>query len=255
MDLVGMKVRHKVFGAGTVTAFDESEGGKSGYVTVEFSAKTSKFLYPDAFEKFLTVENEEVNTSILEEIAGDRREKEKYEEKIKLKEAIKQQVMKNASKPKPKAPKTIDDFFGLDYHSENLKREPILTYRDVEGSFGIKTTGLVAKDIYPTETNVVLISNVTKIGGKFVYRDRFTPEGDYIYTGEGKKGDQTMTGGNLAIINAAEDRKDIHLFVKLSPAEYYYQGIFTLADYNLEEGKDEAGNFRLEYKFRLTPRK
>ena len=64
-----------------------------------------------------------------------------------------------------------------------------------------------------------------------------------------------MTGGNLAIKTAAEERKDIHLFVKFSPMEYYYQGIFDLADYTLEEEKDENGNSRLEYKFRLTPKK
>ena len=103
--------------------------------------------------------------------------------------------------------------------------------------------------------NVVLISSVNKIGGKFVYKDRWTAEGDYIYSGEGKTGDQKMEGGNLAIKTAAEERKDIHLFVKISPMEYYYQGIFVLTDYTLEEEKDENGNNRMEYKFRLTPKK
>lgn len=50
-------------------------------------------------------------------------------------------------------------------------------------------------------------------------------EGDYIYSGEGKSGDQSMTRGNLAIKNAAADGKALHLFVKFSPREYYYQGV------------------------------
>ena len=60
-----------------------------------------------------------------------------------------------------------------------------------------------------------------------------------------------MTKGNLAIKNAACDGKKVHLFVKLSPQEYYYQGIFELVDYTYEDEEDENGNTRKEYKFRL----
>ena len=47
MELIGLKVKHTVFGAGVIT---EMEGN---YITVEFAAKTTKFVYPDAFEKFI----------------------------------------------------------------------------------------------------------------------------------------------------------------------------------------------------------
>ena len=260
MDLIGMKVKHKVFGEGTVTACEEAnDGTKSSYITVEFAAKTSKFLYPDALGKFITAVDEEVNNQLLSETTGERKAKEREANIAIIKEAIKQKAEKAEKaeqKAKPKAPaKTLDDYFGEDYHAEKLKREPVLGYRQVEGSFGIKLGVSGGKDINSTEMNVVLISNINKIGGKFVYRDKFTAEGDYIYTGEGKIGHQTMAGGNLAIKTAEEERKDIHLFVKFSPQEYYYQGIFKLADCSLEEGKDESGNFRLEYKFRLTPKK
>ena len=60
-----------------------------------------------------------------------------------------------------------------------------------------------------------------------------------------------MTKGNLAISDAARNGKKIHLFVKFSPQEYYYQGIFELVDYTYEDEKDEDGNIRKEYKFRL----
>ena len=84
-----------------------------------------------------------------------------------------------------------------------------------------------------------------------MYHDKWTAEGDYLYSGEGKTGDQTMTKGNLAIRDAARNGKKIHLFVKLSPQEYYYQGVFELVDYTHENEKDEDGNIRKEYKFRL----
>ena len=46
MELIGLKVKHTVFGAGMIT---EKAGN---YITVEFATKTTKFVYPDAFEKF-----------------------------------------------------------------------------------------------------------------------------------------------------------------------------------------------------------
>ncbi|MGN1457844.1 MAG: hypothetical protein ACI4XP_07815 [Acutalibacteraceae bacterium] len=72
-----------------------------------------------------------------------------------------------------------------------------------------------------------------------------------MYSGEGKIGDQHMTLGNKAIVDAESDGKTIHLFVKFSPQEYYYQGVFSLVDYTYEDDKDESGNIRKEYKFRL----
>lgn len=60
-----------------------------------------------------------------------------------------------------------------------------------------------------------------------------------------------MTKGNYAIKNTACNGKKIHLFVKFSPQEYYYQGVFDLMDIAYEDEKDENGNTRKEYKFRL----
>jgi hypothetical protein len=60
-----------------------------------------------------------------------------------------------------------------------------------------------------------------------------------------------MIKGNLAIKTAAHDGKEIHLFVKFSPKEYYYQGVFELVKYTYEDDIDENGDVRKEYKFRL----
>lgn len=97
----------------------------------------------------------------------------------------------------------------------------------------------------------MLVSSIAKRKDGFVYHDHWTNDGDYIYSGEGKTGDQHLTLGNKAIADAAHDGKLIHLFVKFSPQEYYYQGVFYLVDYVYEDEKDEAGNIRKEYKFRL----
>lgn len=46
---------------------------------------------------------------------------------------------------------------------------------------------------------MVLISSISKAEGNFVYHDKWTSDGEYIYSGEGKTGDQAMSKGNLAI--------------------------------------------------------
>ena len=60
-----------------------------------------------------------------------------------------------------------------------------------------------------------------------------------------------MTSRNRAIVEVAADGKAIHLFVKFSPQEYYYQGVFKLVDYTYENDKDAKGNTRKEFIFRL----
>ena len=62
MELIGLKVKHTAFGVGVITDLEGS------YITVEFASKTSKFVYPDAFEKFLEAEHVAVQQMILDSI-------------------------------------------------------------------------------------------------------------------------------------------------------------------------------------------
>ena len=62
MDLLNLKVRHKVFGSGIVTDVNGE------YLTVQFESKEAKFVYPDAFENFLIAEDDAVQTFILGEV-------------------------------------------------------------------------------------------------------------------------------------------------------------------------------------------
>lgn len=245
MELIGLKVKHNVFGAGVIT---ETDGN---YIMVEFVAKTTKFIYPDAFEKFIKAEDATVQQTIVD---GINDAKTAVEQKRQAEEAARKAVEERRraaiAVAAPKAKKTLDEMFAPDYHAEKLARQPILTYQQVEDQFGIRISGF-GRGINPTDNTVVLISSIGKASGNFVYHDKWTVDGDYLYSGEGKTGDQTMTKGNLAIRDAARNGKKIHLFVKFSPQEYYYQGVFELVDYTYEDEKDEDGNIRKEYKFRL----
>ena len=44
-----------------------------------------------------------------------------------------------------------------------------------------------------------------------------------------------MTRGNKAIADAVLNGKIIHLVVKFSSQEYYYQRVFSLVDYKYED--------------------
>lgn len=61
-DLLDLKVKHKVFGIGVIT------GVSGNYLTIKFAAKESKFVYPDAFEKFIVADDASIQAKIVEEI-------------------------------------------------------------------------------------------------------------------------------------------------------------------------------------------
>ena len=70
MNLLNARIIHKALGAGTVTAFD----GK--YLTVAFSTKTSKFVYPDAFQTFIKAEDPVLQSAIIAEIEAAQKAEE-----------------------------------------------------------------------------------------------------------------------------------------------------------------------------------
>ena len=52
--MIGRQVRHNVFGPGTVT------GSGDGKIAVEFSGVEKRFWFPEAFGRFLTTEDAEL---------------------------------------------------------------------------------------------------------------------------------------------------------------------------------------------------
>ena len=247
MDINNQKVTHKVFGEGIVVSTD------GNHVLIDFGDKGTKtFIYPDAFETFVKLQDASAQAAVEEEIASAQAAKKAAADAAAAERAAVDERRRAEQAPAAgkKRGTDVDHGFGPDYHVEHLARQPILTYKQVEDEFGIRISGF-GKGINKTDTTVVLISSVDKKKSGFVYHDHWDTNGDYIYSGEGKSGDQKMTGGNKVIKDAAADGKTIHLFVKLSPEEYYYQGAFTLVEYYYETEKDEAGDTRKEYKFRL----
>lgn len=252
-DKIGFKVTNKAGATGSITKYD------GHYITIDFGTRKVTHDNKAFIEGYLTfddpVSQSEVEAEIRE-IAESKRIAEEEaakaaEEADRRRKAEEEERRKRAEEAeRARKAEEIDRKFGKDYHVEHLKRQPILTYQEVENQFGIKIAGF-GRGINITEHSIVLISSIDKENGAFVYHDHWDENGDYIYSGEGQVGDHTMTGGNAAIRDAAKDGKTLYLFVKFSPRDYYFQGRFVYVEDKYENEEDKNGNIRKELKFRL----
>lgn len=66
-----LQVKHIAFGVGTILSFD----GK--YMRIKFDGCEKNFVYPDAFEKFLTLVDGTVSDAIKADLAASKEKKEK----------------------------------------------------------------------------------------------------------------------------------------------------------------------------------
>ena len=65
-DMVGQKVTHTMYGCGTITELSNT------YLTVKFGDSEKKFVYPDAFEKYLTSTDSKFMEQVHKDIQAKR---------------------------------------------------------------------------------------------------------------------------------------------------------------------------------------
>ena len=70
-----LQVRHKTFGVGTVILT------KGQYLTVKFDTTEKTFVYPDAFERFLTLADGTVSEEILNDVKESKLAKQRIIDK------------------------------------------------------------------------------------------------------------------------------------------------------------------------------
>ena len=120
MELIGLKVKHAIFGAGVIAAQVDN------YVTEEFAAKTTTFVYPDSFEKFIKAEDESVQAAIVAEInamkvaADQKRQAEETARKIAEEQ---RRAVTAVVAPRAKKSKSLDELFAPDYHVEKMAKQ------------------------------------------------------------------------------------------------------------------------------------
>ena len=71
-DLIGAKVKHKIFSTGTITSIEKDTEKGRGILRVKFATGEYKFVYPDAFERFLAAEDPDIQRRMIEEIQNIR---------------------------------------------------------------------------------------------------------------------------------------------------------------------------------------
>jgi len=81
MNLLNLEVKHKAFGFGTIESFD----GK--YINVKFDSASKVFVYPDVFEKYLTLADGSVSPEIKCDLEVAKAAKQRIQDK-KLEENI-----------------------------------------------------------------------------------------------------------------------------------------------------------------------
>lgn len=232
--LIGRKVVHKSLGAGVIVDV------KGVNVAIDFNGVIRNFQI-EIMDQFFRFDDEDTRKLIQSAIDEIKAAKAAEEAAKKAEKAAKEAAAKRAK---------IVGGFDAGYHAEHLDTDKIYTYQEVEAKFGIRIAGY-GRGCNLTDDSIVLISSVDPSGEHFVYHDKWDDNGDYIFSGEGSIGNQKLTARNKEIINAEKNGKVIHLIIKFSSKEYYYQGVFKLVDYTYEDDLDEKGNTRKEYKFRL----
>jgi 5-methylcytosine-specific restriction enzyme A len=91
-------------------------------------------------------------------------------------------------------------------------------------------------------------------GEQYGYRDDWTKEGVFLYTGEGQIGDMEFIRGNKAIRDHAGDGKDLLLFEAVGKGKgVRFEGQFACASWETTTGPDKLGNPRKVIVFHLVP--
>lgn len=75
MNLINEQITHKVFGKGIIVDHNDS------FITVDFDKDVKKFVYPDAFSKFIKLSDEELAKSLDKVLSKREKEEAALEEK------------------------------------------------------------------------------------------------------------------------------------------------------------------------------
>ncbi len=122
--------------------------------------------------------------------------------------------------------------------------------RDLHANFGGQQQGGIAT---PSQHNLILLFTGEQ-GAQYGYSDGWTPEGVFLYTGEGQRGDMAFVRGNRAVVNHSQDGKDIHLFSYIPKRGFVrYFGQMVCTGHSYRAAPDFENNVRRTIVFELTP--
>lgn len=92
MNLVNEKVIHNTFGQGNVLNYDDS------YIKINFESGTKRFIFPDAFGKYITLVNETAASVIRKKLRKQEEKRKKEALRLKKKGLYKKNDSRSWSK-------------------------------------------------------------------------------------------------------------------------------------------------------------
>jgi 5-methylcytosine-specific restriction enzyme A len=125
----------------------------------------------------------------------------------------------------------------------------VLRRRELHHRFG----GSRMSGISPSRMsdNVLLFSGPA--GEQYGYLDQENLDGTFTYFGEGQRSHQTMTRGNAAILQHAENGKHLRVFRAVGGGRVEYAGEYTYDTHRIVSGYDASRQQRDLIEFTLRP--
>jgi len=121
--------------------------------------------------------------------------------------------------------------------------------KELHGSYGGQSRGGIST---PSEHNFIMLFT-GESGRQYGYKDRWSEDGLFLYTGEGQVGDMEFIRGNKAILEHAEQGKDLYLFEYVARGYVQYLGQMVCRGYEKHNAPDRDGNDRQVIVFKLAP--
>lgn len=129
-----------------------------------------------------------------------------------------------------------------------VRGQTYIRRRDIHAHF----KGNQQAGIAPSKDHPFIFLFTGDAGEAYGYSDTWK-DGLFLYSGEGQIGDQKMTNGNKAILQHAENGKELLLFTKVATAKVRFEGIFHCVGWEELRGKDREGSLRKLIVFHLKP--
>ncbi|RCX17232.1 5-methylcytosine-specific restriction protein A [Anaerobacterium chartisolvens] len=121
--------------------------------------------------------------------------------------------------------------------------------RDIHAIYGGQQQGGICTPVsYPM---VIIFTGDN--GNEFGYKDGWTDDGIYQYTGEGQVYDMQFIKGNKAIRDHEVNGKDLCLFQYVKSGEVRFINYMVYTGHHLRQSLDKNGNMRQAIVFELTP--
>ncbi|MDB4759157.1 HNH endonuclease [Akkermansiaceae bacterium] len=119
--------------------------------------------------------------------------------------------------------------------------------RELHQHFGGQRQGGIST---PSSHSVILLFS-SDAGVSYGYKDEWTEDGTFRYTGEGQVGDMKFIRGNLAIRDHKTSGKSLYLFTYTRKAHVRFDGEMRYVDHEEFFTQDRDGAIRTGIRFRL----